>query len=318
MPRSVHKLNPSDIQSNDKMNYTSITKLLNPAIEKWMLENIPASGATVAYLKMMRFVNAAFIDPVLSPTERVYKMAFVVFCLRIWKAHCKENKTRFLITSNIYTCIELNFHELIKLIIYFKEHDMDQYFLPTLFGSQDCEEFFRKLRSLTTLCSTIVNFSMLDLLYRIHRVDFLHYAESILAKYGVTPKQSSKGCTLFDMPSKEDIESVVLNALIDAEEEMRILGIIAIHPILAHLSPLIVTSETSSETANEEAEPGIDYCNDYLELETNTTANTTEQENLSPSSDIASEIRLLLGNNNNNIEISHLVKNYSEYKSNRL
>ncbi|XP_055615052.1 uncharacterized protein LOC129761359 [Toxorhynchites rutilus septentrionalis] len=55
MPRTIHKLNVGDILSNDKMNYSSITKLLNPKIEEWVLTNIPGGSGTVMYLKIMRY-----------------------------------------------------------------------------------------------------------------------------------------------------------------------------------------------------------------------------------------------------------------------
>lgn len=321
MPKAIHKLNVGDLISNDKMNYSSIPKLLNPAIEEWMLKSIPGSNATAAYLRMMRCVNDAFNDPTLSPLRRVYKMAYVCFAFRIWKWYCKLNKEKFKITANVYACVEMNFHELIKLINYFRKNNMHEYFMPTFFGSQDCEQFFRRLRSLTTLCSTIVNFSMLDLLNRIHRIDFMSYAESVLSHYGITSKESSKFCTTYKMPSEEEIEQTVMNAQIDAELLMAELGISATHPILALLPPLMKSSSRSNNNDEESCEQHIENIEDFvLDESLQHHSDFLEINDASPISDdpppdLANELNSILGKNANTEEIKHLIKDSSKLYS---
>ena len=44
------------------------------------------------------------------------------------------------------------------------------HFLPWLLGSQPCEKAFRAVRSMTSTFSTMINFSMLGLLNRLHRL----------------------------------------------------------------------------------------------------------------------------------------------------
>jgi len=42
-------------------------------------------------------------------------------------------------------------------------------FHPTTFSSQMCEKFFRTAQSMTSTYSTVINFSIKDLIYRIYR-----------------------------------------------------------------------------------------------------------------------------------------------------
>ncbi|XP_055623451.1 uncharacterized protein LOC129766873 [Toxorhynchites rutilus septentrionalis] len=267
-------------------------------------------------------------------------MAFAVMALRIWKTCCRKNRSCFMITANIYACIEMNFHELIKLINFFREKSMDEYFLPTLFGSQDCGEFFRHLRSLTTLCSTIVNFSMLDLLHRVHRVDFMNYAENILQCYGVNSKKSSKTCQTFQHQGLEEIEQTVLDAQVDAENEMLHLGLQAVHPISASISALFpeIRSEIPFETpiTNEErnddevntyadADVDLDDEHNYLDLDLDhlditvaSNGDSSMHAEMYVPLDVEDELRLMLGESANNIEIKHLIKENVSIKSSRL
>ena len=74
------------------------------------------------------------------------------------------------ITVNAYMCIELNAHAmtifLLTLRIFFPESGL----LSWLLGSQTCEKAFRAARSLSSVFSTIINFGMLGLLRRLHRM----------------------------------------------------------------------------------------------------------------------------------------------------
>ena len=46
----------------------------------------------------------------------------------------------------------------------------DSCFVPWLLGSQTCEETFRAARSMSSVFSTVINFGMLGLLCRLHRL----------------------------------------------------------------------------------------------------------------------------------------------------
>lgn len=101
-------------------------------------------------------------------------MVLCVF-LRIWRKWLMMNNKKIgehFISSNCYTCIELNAHALINLIIHFRENPnlTEDMFLPLLFSSQSCEKIFRATRSMTTTQSTVVNYSIKDILQRLDRI----------------------------------------------------------------------------------------------------------------------------------------------------
>lgn len=73
-----------------------------------------------------------------------------------------------------YYCIELNAHALVNILVYLKEKKMTHLFLPFLMSSQPCESFYRQIRSLSTVNSTVTNCSIKEILSRINRIDILN------------------------------------------------------------------------------------------------------------------------------------------------
>lgn len=78
------------------------------------------------------------------------------------------------ITQNAYACIELNARNLVILIRKFRDQNMAKFFIPTLFNSQPCEETFRKLRSMGIINYTKINFTLLELIHLVGRVELLN------------------------------------------------------------------------------------------------------------------------------------------------
>ena len=76
------------------------------------------------------------------------------------------------ITTNAYMCIEINAHSLLMFFLRLRDTfpDNNDSFVPWMLGSQSCERTFCSLRSMTGTFSTIVNFSMLGLLQRLHKL----------------------------------------------------------------------------------------------------------------------------------------------------
>lgn len=52
--------------------------------------------------------------------------------------------------------------------------DNPELFLPWLYSSQPCEKLFRQARSMSSTFSTMVNFSLLETLRRLKRIQALH------------------------------------------------------------------------------------------------------------------------------------------------
>ena len=73
-----------------------------------------------------------------------------------------DNISNF-ITYNAYSCIELNSHSFILLLLIMRDQipNGNNHFLPWLLGSQACEQIFRAARSMTLTFSTLINFSTL-------------------------------------------------------------------------------------------------------------------------------------------------------------
>ena len=113
------------------------------------------------------------------------------------------------ITENSYSCIELNAHSLITQLLTACKSGYN--FLPWLCGSQSCEKLFRTLRSMSSIFSTVVNFGMLGLLRRLHRLQIQFHLETsshdtgILYPQSKTSKQNAKRT---DKPDNEDLTDI--------------------------------------------------------------------------------------------------------------
>ena len=80
-------------------------------------------------------------------------------------------------------CVEINAHSLLAFIFMLRDEYQvnSECFLPWMLGSQSCERAFRSLRSMTGTFSTVVNFTMLGMLQRLHK---LHIQEECQSKSG--------------------------------------------------------------------------------------------------------------------------------------
>ena len=58
-------------------------------------------------------------------------------------------------------------------------------FMPWLLGSQACEQTFRAARSMTDMFSTIINFSLLGILRRLHRLQIQLELEAEAQETGI-------------------------------------------------------------------------------------------------------------------------------------
>lgn len=90
----------------------------------------------------MDYLIAALIDKNERLNDRIYKIWYAVFFLRLWRQWIKRDSQYNLqenyVTLNCYTCIEINAHMLIKLIKFFKDSSVldAKTFYPWLLSSQ--------------------------------------------------------------------------------------------------------------------------------------------------------------------------------------
>lgn len=147
--KDKHCLNAKDLSLKDKMNYVSCEKICSENIRKILEEEVPGSKATVLYLKIMYLFSNAFLSKTLEPLKRVQDAWYCILVLRYWRAWLSSSNysiTDNFITLNAYVCMELNAHSLVNVMIKLKNAGQTELFLPWLFSSQSCEEFFRYLR----------------------------------------------------------------------------------------------------------------------------------------------------------------------------
>ncbi|KAF5307705.1 hypothetical protein FQR65_LT18364 [Abscondita terminalis] len=195
--KDKHFITKSDLIPEDKMNYESARRMCD---EKAMhlLNEIPDSAGTNIYLKMMNFLIKSFIDKDVTLSERLYAIWYTIFFLRLWRTrlrnHSKFKLSDNFISSNCYTCIEMNGHMLIKLIYIFQEDDtfIPEMFCPWLFSSQTCEHLFRSARSLTSTHCTMINFSIKDFISRVDRIALINEIKSDLCNNFIFPREQKR------------------------------------------------------------------------------------------------------------------------------
>ena len=171
--KEQHGIRHKDIDCKDKQNYEAVLRISSPtALE--ILKQLPDGRGTLQYLYILRSFVDGFLDRQINVNTRLHKVWYTVFFLRYWWLWIKLNKAfntkNNFITANAMSCIELNAHSLIIFIRTLRDHipNGSDYFLPWLLGSQPCESTFRAARSMTGTFSTVVNFSLLGFLQRLH------------------------------------------------------------------------------------------------------------------------------------------------------
>ena len=176
--KDQHGMRLKDIDCRDRQNYEAVLHITSPSVFS-ILEKIPDAKGTIQYLRILRYFIDGFLDKSLTAQDRIKKVWYVVFFLHFWNHWISSQKPQYcirnnFITSNAYSCIELNAHALIMLIRMLRDNTIIQdgglHVLPWLLGSQPCEKAFRAVRSMTSTFSTVINFSLLDLLNRLHRL----------------------------------------------------------------------------------------------------------------------------------------------------
>lgn len=250
--KDKHLLCLSDLAPEDKMNYNSAKKICDQKVID-LLSTIPNSDATKIYLKMMNFLIHSLIEKNTILSDRIYKIWYAIFMLRLWRNWVKNQPDLKMqhnfISTNCYTCIELNGHMLVKLVDIFKKdpHLTSDMFLPFLFNSQPCENFFRATRSMTSTFSTVVNYSIRDIINRADRISFINGVLFDLKEEFVFPRQKRKenlGNVIIN-PDLDglDISEIINQAMEDALTEAEELGIDADRTICWRMDTTAVEPE---------------------------------------------------------------------------
>lgn len=239
----------SDLNSTDKQNVDSARRICDPQVIMLLKEHLEASSVgTVTFLQIVRDITDAFTDRHLAPLERVAKMWYSLFLIRIWRQYIVSQRhlsvTKNFLTTNCYSCVELNAHGLIHLMIHLKNNNLDKWFIPFIFDSQACESFFRQVRSLTSVYHRAANCSVKEIIGRINRIELLNdIANRIDLKF---PRMADRGdfpdSVVFELPTKEQIHEKISEcqeAALDYAFEIGLLDDDTDEPILCQVQPLL-------------------------------------------------------------------------------
>lgn len=177
--KDKHQLTLSILNPKDRQNFRSVVRICDSKVTDLLRDHVKNSQATVQFLNIMRDFIDAFMDKNLTPLQRVRKIWYAVFLIRIWRKFIISSKRFTLkenfLTMNCYVCIELNAHSMIKCLLYLKKINKPEMFLPFLYESQACENIFRQLRSLSTVYSTVTNCTLKEAIHRITSIQFQNH-----------------------------------------------------------------------------------------------------------------------------------------------
>lgn len=232
-PKEVHGLVYSDVIPDDRQNYGSLEKIMHPRVISTLKNEIVDSEATVVYLTLCDQITSSFVQTDLSPIDRVYKLWNAVYFLRCWRKSIILSKiltlTENFITTNAYTCIEVNAQALIELIVKLRSSQAEDIFMPNAFASQPCENTFRQMRSMGTANFTKINFNLNELLHMIARTEIMNKViysnnEIVFPRKQIKSKDQliKKSSTL---PTDQQISDTMKKALLDALENAAQFGI---------------------------------------------------------------------------------------------
>ena len=176
--KEVHNIRMKDLDHRDRQNFDAVDHLTSEAVIT-LLDRCGCLGTKV-YLKMIRYIIDSFLCKDLEPKKRISQCWTAVFFFRYWRQWILDNseynlKNNF-ITRNAYLCAEINGHCLISFLLVCKSVNLP--LMPWLLGSQPCEQLFQAARSMSSVYSTMINFSLLGLLRRLHRIHIQNILEA--------------------------------------------------------------------------------------------------------------------------------------------
>lgn len=231
-PKNTHGLVVSDVFPDDRQNFKSYEKITTEKVLQALANGVIGSEATIKYLNLCKQITQAFTEPNLKPDQRIYFIWNSLYFFRAWRKWIQRSDyslDKNFISSNAFACLEINAYGLLHLIVKFRDARTPQNFLPALFQSQTCENTFRQMRSMSTAYWTRINFTLLDLLYIIRRIELQNeLAYSKLIKMGLSIpsfRHNLSSCeAMHELPSDEEIQSILQRARDNAISEAFIFG----------------------------------------------------------------------------------------------
>lgn len=118
--KDQHGLREKDINHKDKQNYEAVAQMTSDSV-MGLLMHVPDAKGTIAYLKVIKPVTDSFLNRNLECFDKIEKAWYSVFVLCYWRQwiilNPEYNLADNFITSNAYTCMELNAHSLLTFVL---------------------------------------------------------------------------------------------------------------------------------------------------------------------------------------------------------
>lgn len=173
-PKDRHQLTRTILKPEDKQNFGSVLRICDPIVRQMLQNHVEGSAATIKYLELMKNFLDSYEDKSLSPLDRVSKLWYSLFFVRIWKRYVLSDKnlttTYNFLPPNCYSCLEINAHAMVLILLHLGRTNQPELFKPWLYSSQPCEGFFRQIRSFSPCYSQVTNCTVKEMLHRIHRI----------------------------------------------------------------------------------------------------------------------------------------------------
>lgn len=233
--KDKHLLTSTILNPADRQNYDSVLRICDRRVIELLKQKVKNSDATVLFLEMLSNCIDAFMSAELTPLKRIEKMWHALFMARIWRCYVLKNPDLTLnnnfMSANCFSCIEQNAHSLILIILYLKKHDLSTLFIPPLFNSQPCEEFYRQIRTFCPTYSMVATCSVKEAVNRVSKIHLLNEINNDTSSGFIYPK-SMRSLNIifkssnFNLPSKNEIFQTILKSQSKAFESAVKIGLI--------------------------------------------------------------------------------------------
>lgn len=221
-PKDRHELTVTILNPIDRQNFASVKRMCDTKVISLLRGEVLGGEGTALFLEMAKNIIDSYMDKTLAPLDRVQKIWYSLFIIRIWREFVTKSRKYTLkdnfLTMNCYACIELNAHALIQIMCYLRDNGMESLFLPHLFSSQQCESTFRLLRSLTSTYSTVTNFTAKEAINRIDKIELQNQIMHVMPEftYPRLGKNDFANDQLQKLPTTTEISNVILQCQRDA------------------------------------------------------------------------------------------------------
>lgn len=229
--KDKHQLTSTTLNPIDRQNFSSVLRICDISVIDLLNKHVEDSQATVLFLRLIRNFIFPFVDQTMPPLQRLKSVWYSIFVIRLWKRYVHEQpsltlKNNFL-SSYCNNCLELNAHSLVAIMVYLKESNQSELFVPWIFNSQACESFYRQIRSFTSTYSTVASCSVNEILHRVNRIMLQSRISNDLSQNFLFPRSSSNSHQYnnFVLPTRSEIIQTIKESKALAIEEAIKMGI---------------------------------------------------------------------------------------------